>query len=98
MIESVAEIHSIDELAAFVHTTLCEKENLLSDQFATRRFELHRDGQPCGLQFHLQGPRSVRLGAVWAAAQNCLYFYDTTGTRYLKVQLARRLMLDSHAA
>jgi hypothetical protein len=33
----------------------------------------------------------VRLGAIWAADHNLIYFYDANGTRFLKVQLKQRL-------
>jgi hypothetical protein len=29
----------------------------------------------------------VRLGAIWAADRNILYFYDARGERYLKLEL-----------
>ena len=45
-----------------------------------------------GLQFSLHGPRSVRLGAIWAADQNMIYFYDTRGNRYMKLRLRHRLL------
>ena len=38
--------------------------------------------------------RDVRLGAIWAADHNLVYFYDARGERYLKIKLARRLMDD----
>ncbi len=98
MSESVVEIGSIDELANFVHHKLCERENLLSDQFVTHSVDLQRRGECCGLQFQLQGPRSVRLSAVWAADQNCVYFYDTQGERDPKVRLLTRLVPQQRAA
>jgi hypothetical protein len=27
------DVHTLDELRQFIHKTLCEKENLLADQF-----------------------------------------------------------------
>jgi hypothetical protein len=58
---------------------LCEKENLLVDQFAMTEFPLIRGGELCGLHFSLRGPRNVRLGAIWAADQNVVYLYDARG-------------------
>ena len=98
MSECLDEIRSLDDLRAFVHRTLCEKENLLADQFSMTESRLVRCGQECGLQFSLHGPRSVRLGAIWAADHNVVYFYDTRGERFLKVKLAHRLSLDTRAA
>lgn len=47
----------------------------------------------CGVQFLLKGPRQIRLGAIWTADLNRVYFYDTRGERYLKVDLPHRLPL-----
>jgi hypothetical protein len=84
-------ITTLDELRAFVHATLCEKENLLADQSRLQEFTLLRGDKDCGLQFFVHGPRLVRLGAIWAADQNVLYFYDARGERYAKVQLDGRI-------
>ena len=94
MREMVDEIRSLNEMKEFIHRILCEKENLLEDQFQMTEMQLFRRGRDCGLQFSLHGPRSVRLGAIWATDHNTVYFYDTRGTRYLKVRLRHRLLPD----
>lgn len=93
MIDKVECVGSLDELRAFVHKTLCERENILQDQFGLTVTTLLRNGAACGLQFSLQGPRSVRLEAIWVADRNILYCYDARGQRFLKVQLPQRLSL-----
>lgn len=93
MLESLEAICNLDELRAFIHKTLCDRENILQDQFGMTETSLIRNGQPCGLQFSLLGPRSIRLEAIWVADRNLLYFYDARGTRFLKVQLRQRLCL-----
>lgn len=98
MTTTVNDIHSLDELRLFVHRTLCEKENLLEDQFSLTEFSLSRGQKACGLQFLLHGPRSVRLGAIWASDHNMVYFYDANGVRYLKMRLTHRLTQDSTPA
>ena len=92
--DSVDDIQTLDDLRSFIHTTLCEKENLLFDQFKMLESSLTRRGRECGLQFLLRGPRSVRLGAIWTADHNTVYFYDASGERYLKVRLKRRMLPD----
>ena len=49
----------------------------------------------CGLQFQLYGPRSIRLGAIWAADHNVIYFYAANGERYLKLPLKHRIADDT---
>ncbi len=94
MLEGEHSVRDIAELQAYVHRTLCDAENLLSDQFQTQARPLIVKGQACGIEFSLHGLRSVRLGAIWAADQNVVYFYNARGERYLKVKLAERLSFD----
>lgn len=91
MSECLEGIRSLDDLRNYVHKTLCEKENLLPEQFSMTEMLLSRGGRDCGLQFSLVGPRSVRLGAIWASDPNMLYFYDARGERYLKIPLQQRI-------
>jgi len=92
-----SDISTIKDLREFVHATLCSKENLVSDQFNMIERELTKNGRSCGVQFTIHGPRQVRLSAVWASDRNLLYFYDTSGVRYLKVPLRKRFTLDAAA-
>ena len=94
MSECFDEIRTLDELRDYVHHTLCDKENLLAEQFSMTERELSRRGRQCGLQFSVHGPRHVRLGAIWESDHNQVYFYDARGTRFLKIRLARRLLTE----
>ncbi len=98
MNERVEAIQSLGDLKTFVHTALCDKENLVREQFEMREMTLKSRGRQCGMQFSLKGPRSVRLGAIWATDQNMLYFYDARGERYMKVKLRQRVFIDAPAA
>ena len=80
-----------EQLHAYVHETLCARENLLTDQFRTVAAPLRRAGKPCGCQYTLLGPRSVRLTAVWDAKRNCLFLFDATGARIEKRMLPQRI-------
>ncbi len=93
MPESLDTIHNLDDLRAFIHKTLCDRENILQDQFGLSEVALQRNGRPCGLQFCLHGPRSVRLEAIWVCDRNLIYFYDARGVRFLKVRLQQHLTL-----
>ena len=92
MTECLDALRSLDDLRTFIHTTLCNRENILAEQFAMTETQLTRGGQSCGLQFSLQGPRSVRLNAIWVADHNLVYFYDARGSRFLKIRLKQRLV------
>lgn len=92
MIDAPTDLLTFDDLRSYVHRTLCEKENLLGELFKMDETPLVKRGRRCGLQFLLRGPRNVRLGAIWAADHNQIYFYDARGERYLKVKLKNRLI------
>ncbi len=47
-----------------------------------------RGGRPCGLFFQVQGPRLLRLYALWAAQENRILFYDNAGQRYAETRLS----------
>ena len=93
MTASFDTISTLDDLREFIHQTLCGRENLLQDQFGLTETPLIRNGWDCGLHFCLQGPRSVRLEAIWVADRNTIYLYDARGVRFSKVQLRERLEL-----
>ncbi len=87
MITSADRVQSLADLKSFVHYKLCEKENLLPEEFTLFETQLKRKGNLCGLRFAIKGPRAVRLGAIWEAERNCLYFYDSRGIRFDKIHL-----------
>jgi len=91
MRDVIDDVRTLEDLRAFIHKELCERENLLADQFTMTEMQLRRRDRTCGLQFSLHGPRSVRLGAIWASDHNMVYFYDAQGVRYAKVRLKNRL-------
>ncbi len=88
MMNAQEPLRSLADLRRYVQQVLCERENLIVEQFTLQETVLSRRGQVCGRQFTLFGPRSVRLGAVWAADRNDLYFYDACGERFRKERLA----------
>ena len=92
MADELIQVQTHQSLLSHVHQTLCQRENLLAEQFDVQVIPLKQQDTSCGLQFLLRGPRSVRLGAVWAAEPNVLYFYDARGERFLKQQLTSRLI------
>jgi hypothetical protein len=83
----MVQVRTLADLRRHVHETLCRHENLLPEQFDLQEIPLTRLGERCGTQFVLRGPRNIRLGAVWAADRNQLYFYDARGERFRKEQL-----------
>jgi hypothetical protein len=93
---TVDHIESLDELRRFIYKALCQKENLLTDQFPMTEAELVCGNKVCGLLFLLRGPRNVRLQAIWAADRNVVYLYDVRGERYATLWVKNRLTIAEH--
>lgn len=94
-------VKSLDDLRVLVTKTLCDHEGLEPGAFRLFERILHRRGRPCGIQYCLAGPRSVRLTAYWEAAKRTVLFYDSTGERFARVELTGtsvELLADEQAA
>lgn len=85
---AVVGFSSGDELAAFVHAALCEKDALDPRQTPLFRTPLKKAGRTCGIVFHVEGPRLLRTSAVWSADDDRVIFYDSTGTRFREMTIA----------
>jgi hypothetical protein len=88
MSEAVVACPALEELAAFVHRTLCERDALDPGQTPLFRTPLKKRGRPCGVIFHVEGPRLLRTSAVWSADDDRVIFYDSTGVRFREVRLS----------
>jgi hypothetical protein len=84
----VAALPTVDELRSHVHRTLCARDNL--DPVQAPLFEglVLRRGRPCGLFFHVQGPRLLKTYALWAGEENRILFYDSAGERFAELRLS----------
>lgn len=80
---------SLEALRRFVQKVICERGELLPGAFLFDEQVLERHGQPCGLHFTLDGPRSVRFSAVWDAIRHTILFYDCTGERFQRTDLPK---------
>jgi len=87
MSSSSNEIKTIDQLREFVYLTLCEYGHFEPGAFPMSEHILLRSGDPCGMHFCLQGPREVRVSAIWETDGNGVFFYGSDGRRFRKIQL-----------
>ncbi len=85
---AVVAFSAVEELAAFVHEVLCDRDALDRGQTPLFRTPLKRRGKTCGVIFHVEGPRLMRTSAVWSADDDRIIFYDSTGTRFREVSLS----------
>lgn len=93
MSDAVAALPTFDALASFVLVGLCEPDALDPATTPLNRTPLTRRGRPCGMLFHAEGPRLLRTSAIWAADENRILFYDSTGQRIRDVKLSEAPLL-----
>src|SRR4051794_7368582 len=79
MSSAVVAFDAVEDLAAFVHQVLCDKDALDPNQTPLFRTPLKKAGRACGLIFHVEGPRLLRTSAVWSSDADRVIFYDSTG-------------------
>ncbi len=84
---SVQALPTLPELLAFVHAELCLFDRLDPEQAPLKQAPLVRRGKVCGLLLHVEGPRMLRTSAVWAADENRILLYDSTGQRAREIRL-----------
>jgi hypothetical protein len=83
-----ASLPTLDDLRRYILETLCQHDRLdVSQTFLTEEV-LVRSGKPCGLLFEVQGPRLLKIYAVWAGEENRILFYDSTGLRFAETRLS----------
>jgi hypothetical protein len=83
----VAALPTLDALADYVRTTLCERDRLDPAQTPFFRTPVVRGGRPWGYLFHVEGPRLLKSSAVWAAESDAVVFYDSHGQKVKEVRL-----------
>ncbi len=88
MSQAVVACAAVEDLAAFVHQVLCDKDALDPAQTPMFRTPLRKAGRACGLIFHVEGPRLLRTSAVWSADDDRVIFYDSCGQRFREVRLS----------
>ncbi|MDB5313081.1 MAG: hypothetical protein JWO38_7283 [Gemmataceae bacterium] len=95
MSSAVVAFRAVEDLAAFVHQVLCDKDVLDPQQTPLFRTPLKKGGRACGVVFHVEGPRLLRTSAVWSADADRIIFYDSTGTRFREVNLSESPLLSN---
>src|ERR671932_445257 len=86
--EPVLSLPTLGALRQHAHEVLCEREQLDSAQAPLHEELLTRAGRPCGLVFHVRGPRGCQASAIWAGEEGRILFYDSAGQRFAQTCLA----------
>ena len=95
MTSAVVAFRAVEDLAAFVHQELCNKDALDPQQTPLFRTPLKKAGRACGVVFHVEGPRLLRTSAIWSADADRIIFYDSTGLRFHEVVLSESPILNA---
>lgn len=86
--DGMLHLQDLEALRLFVKNTLCEYEQLDSEQLSMSETRLIRTGKSCGLTFRVHGHRSTRSSVVWSADDKQILFYNSSGKRYLSYRLS----------
>jgi hypothetical protein len=97
MLLAVVACAAMEDLAAFVHQELCDKDALDPAQTPLFRTPLRKGSRVCGMVFHVEGPRLLRTSAVWSADDDRVIFYDSSGLRFREVRLSESPALTAGA-
>jgi hypothetical protein len=95
---AVVACAALEDLAAYIHQMLCEKDALDPTQTPLFRTPLRKGSRVCGIMFHVEGPRLLRTSALWSADDDRVIFYDSTGLRFKEVRLSEAPVLVSERA
>lgn len=87
MMVCALKVATLADLRAYVRRTLCDMNHLAEEAYAVRESRWIRRGELCGLMFSVRGPRLDIYTAVWEAARNAVFFYDSRGERMQITQL-----------
>ena len=85
--ETVASLRTLEELRRHIHQILCTHDRLDPTQTPLRETLITRCGRPCGLFFQAEGPRLLKIYALWASQEKRILFYDSKGIRFGETRL-----------
>ena len=78
--------YDIETLREYVQHELCDRNQLIPNEFPMSERVVSKSDKPCGIFFCVHGPRSVRLTAVYDVTRREIHFYDSNGQRSDSVQ------------
>lgn len=95
MVENAERLPTLEQVHQYVAHTLSRLETLDPDRFPLTHQILNRSGKPCGIYYCLQGPRAVRLTAIWETEQNTILFYGSCGRRMQRTRLLEAPFIEA---
>jgi hypothetical protein len=95
---TILAIPTLDDLHQHIHQVLCEHEKLDPATTPLKVAPVRRQNRLCGSFFRVDGPRMVRICAIWAANEGRVLFYDSAGARFAETKLTKSLEVARPAA
>ncbi len=89
MKSTVLSLPTLDALCEYIQNLLCEHDGLDPKQYPLQKSIMERRGRPCGMFFQVNGPRMVKVYAVWAGDENRVLCYDSCGQRFAELRLKK---------
>jgi hypothetical protein len=87
MLRSIESFSSLEELAKFIWISLAKPDRLDLDQVDRRIAPVRRGEALTSWEFLLEGPRRLRMVALWLVDTQQILFYDSTGKRFRETRL-----------
>ncbi len=78
----------MNELERFMIDSLCDYEKLDREQVRIQRSVMRKGLAIVGMVIRIEGPRLMRLQALWVEPENRVLFYNSAGQRFAIVKLA----------
>jgi hypothetical protein len=93
-----ASLPTLAEVRHHVLHVLCAHGQLDPHGTELKEAVVERGGKPHGLFFQVQGPRLVRLTAIWSESDKRILFYDSAGRRFAETSVSDVPAPTPHAA
>jgi hypothetical protein len=93
-----ASLPTLAEVRHHVLHVLCAHGQLDPHSTELKESIVERGRRPHGLFFQVQGPRLVKLTAIWSESDKRILFYDSTGCRFAETSVSASPPLSPHAA
>lgn len=88
MRDEIQAFATIKQLSDHIHERLCQSDRLDPEQTPMTAKRLEKRGQLCGVMFQVEGPRRLLITGIWAADENRILIYDSTGRRQSAIRLS----------
>lgn len=98
MVDITQVVCSIEDVRRYVAETFCARFDLDQRFFELSEFPILRRGRQAGTYFVYEGPRRLRLTAIWDFERELILFYGLNGQRFQTTRLLYSSQMARQAA